>query len=433
MSAEPQIGTPNDEPGGQSVEMPRPTVAPIVLSLGLSLLGAGVVFGFAFLVAGAVVFVVGLGLWIASLLPGKGHMHEALATSEERAQPVVGTPGLVEQLLPGRPGYRIQMPQMVHPTSAGVRGGILGGLVIPIPALIYGVVSGHGIFYPVNLLAGMLVPGVDKYSLTELDQFHPLLLVVGIVIHAAVSITFGLLYGVLLPTLPSIPKPIAWGGLLMPLFWTAVSFSLMGVVNPTLKRGVDWPSFVLSQFIFGMVAAIVVMRARHLRPLMAGVLGGLIGGVLMPVPAVLWGLLTERGIWYPVNLLAGMVDRSIGQQSLEELKLFHAEWLITALVLHAALSLVFGIVYGLALPKLPVIPGPMCWGSLLMPMLWTGISFGLMGVVNPVLQERVNWPWFIVSQFIFGLVASIAVIRSETIPIPPAGTGPTPSPAGHEV
>jgi hypothetical protein len=56
-----------------------------------------------------------------------------------------------------------------------------------------------------------------------------------------------------------------------------------------------------------------------------------------------------------------------------------------------------------------------------------------MGVVNPVLQQRVNWPWFIVSQFIFGLVASIAVIRSETIPIPPAGSGPTPSPAGHEV
>jgi hypothetical protein len=279
----------------------------------------------------------------------------------------------------------------------------------------------------------MVVPGVEKYSVPELEQFHAMLLLVGFVIHAAVSLTLGLLYGVLLPTLPSIPKPISWGGLLMPLLWTAASFSLMGVVNPALQRGVDWPSFILSQFIFGMVAALVVMRARHLRPLSAGVVGGLVGGLLMPGPAVLWGLLTERGIWYPVNLLAGMVDRSIGNQSLEELKQFHGDWLITALVLHATLSLVFGIVYGLALPRLPVIPGPMCWGSLLMPMLWTGISFGLMGVVNPVLQQRVNWPWFIVSQFIFGLVASIAVIRSETIPIPPAGTGPTPSPAGHEV
>jgi hypothetical protein len=218
----------------------------------------------------------------------------------------------------------------------------------------------------------------------------------------------------------------------MPLLWTAVSFSLVGFVNPTLQRGVDWPSFILSQFIFGMVAALVVMRARHLRPLTAGVLGGLVGGLLMPGPAVLWGVLTGRGIWYPGNLLAGMVGRSIGHQSLDELRLFHADWLITALALHATLSLAFGIVYGLALPRLPVIPGPMCWGSLLMPMLWTSVSFGLMGVVNPVLQQRVDWPWFIVSQFIFGLVASIAVIRSEKITIPPAGSGPAPLPTNHE-
>ena len=38
---------------------------------------------------------------------------------------------------------------------------ILASFMIPIPALIYGVVSGHGIWYPVNLLAGMMVPGVS--------------------------------------------------------------------------------------------------------------------------------------------------------------------------------------------------------------------------------------------------------------------------------
>jgi hypothetical protein len=102
-------------------------------------------------------------------------------------------------------------------------------------------------------------------------------------------------------------------------------------------------------------------------------------------------------------------------------------------VLHAGLSVGFGIVYGLALPRLPVIPGPMCWGGMLMPMLWTGVSFGLMGVVNPVLQQRVDWPWFIVSQFVFGLVASIAVVRSETIRVPPAGPGPTSPQVSHDV
>ena len=46
-----------------------------------------------------------------------------------------------------------------------------------------------------------------------------------------------------------------------------------------------------------------------------------------------------------------------------------------------------------------------------------------MGMVNPVLQERVDWPWFIVSQFVFGMVAAIVVGRSEKIPVPAAGRG----------
>jgi hypothetical protein len=52
------------------------------------------------------------------------------------------------------------------------------------------------------------------------------------------------------------------------------------------------------------------------------------------------------------------------------------------------------------------------------------MSFGLMGVVNPLLQQRVDWPWFIVSQFVFGITAAIVVIRSEIVHIPPAGRGP---------
>jgi len=81
-------------------------------------------------------------------------------------------------------------------------------------------------------------------------------------------------------------------------------------------------------------------------------------------------------------------------------------------------------VYGLLLPRLRPIPGPMAWGGLVMPLLWTGISYGLMGVVNPVLQQRVDWPWFIASQFVFGVAAAIVVVRSETVHIPPAGRGP---------
>jgi hypothetical protein len=120
-----------------------------------------------------------------------------------------------------------------------------------------------------------------------------------------------------------------------------------------------------------------------------------------------------------------------------ELRQFHAEWFIPALLIHAGLSAAFGLAYGLALPRLRPIPSPFVWGALLLPLLWTGASYGLMGVVNPTLQAGVEWPWFIVSQFVFGLAAATVVVRSEKIDVPPVGTGPDvpagPAPGPAEV
>ena len=98
--------------------------------------------------------------------------------------------------------------------------------------------------------------------------------------------------------------------------------------------------------------------------------------------------------------------------------------MVAAVGIHAILSLSFGLAFAIVLPRLPTIPGPMAWGGLLMPLLWTAMSYGLMGVVNPVLQERVDWPWFIVSQFVFGIVAAIVVVRSEQVLYSAGGHGP---------
>src|SRR5262249_40147350 len=86
-----------------SVEMPRPAAAPVVLALGMTLLAAGVALGTAFLVVGAVVVVAGLSIWIAQLLPGRGHVHESLVETA-RPQPVMARPGGVEHLRAGMPG-----------------------------------------------------------------------------------------------------------------------------------------------------------------------------------------------------------------------------------------------------------------------------------------------------------------------------------------
>jgi hypothetical protein len=405
------------------VELPAPTAAPLVVAVGIMLSAMGVATSLAFLPVGAIVFIFGLVQWIGQLLPGRGHVHEPLVEPALRPQPVVPAPGEVERLKRGMPGYRLRLPTKVHPVSAGIKGGIVGGLVMPLPAIAYGYFSGHGIWWPVNLLAGMVLPYVDAMNISELERFQPTLFLVGVVIHIVVSFIMGLMYGVLMPTLPNIPKPLAWGALLMPLLWTAVSFVALGRVNPGIREGIEWPWFVLSQFVFGVVAAIVFMRFESRSPILAGLFGGVAGGFLMPVPAILWSLAARHGIWYPVNLLAAMALHQTSVPSLAELETFHADWLVAALGVHAIFSLAFGLAFALVLPGLPAIPGPMAWGGLLLPLLWTAMSYGLMGVVNPVLQERVDWPWFVVSQFVFGIVASIVVVRSEQVYIPPAGKG----------
>ncbi len=424
MASDAQIWPQPEAPAApDSVEMPRPTAAPLVLALGITLLAAGVALGTGFLVVGAVVVVAGLSIWIVQLLPGRGHVHESLVETA-RPQLVMAVPGGVEHLRPGMPGYRLRLPQDVHPVSAGLKGGLAGGAAMPVPALLWGLLSGHGLWYPVNLLAGIVLPGVGRMTVPELERFNASLLVVALVIHVVMSGVVGLIFGVLLPTLPAVPRPIAWGGLLMPILWTGASYVAMQVVNPALPGRINWPWFLLSQFVFGITMPAVVLGAKRLPRGLAGMAGGLVGGAAMAVPAVLWAAASGRGFWYPVNVLAGMLLPGPGNLDGAELGRFHPDWFLAAGVLHAVLSSCFGVLFALMTPRLPPMPGPIAWGGLVLPLVWTGITYGLMGVVNPVLQDRVDWAWFIVSQFVFGVAAAVVVLRSEKVPVRPAGLGP---------
>jgi len=187
---------------------------------------------------------------------------------------------------------------------------------------------------------------------------------------------------------------------------------------------VSWPWFILSQLIFGITMPAVVLGAKRLHPVLAGGVGGVVGGAAMALPAVSWAAASGHGFWYPINLLAGMVLPGLGTLEGAELGSFHANWFLAACAVHAVLSMSFGVLFALVGPRLPPMPAPVAWGGLVLPLLWTGVTYGLMGVVNPVLQERVDWAWFIVSQFVFGVAAAVVVHRSELVHIPPAGRGP---------
>jgi mono/diheme cytochrome c family protein len=244
------------------VEMPRATAWPIALAAGISLAMLGAATNLFFCVVGGVLFAISLVGWIANLLPGEGHGHEAVEEGDLPSAVRVKTDAVTE-LKPGVVGYRFQLPEKVHPVSAGVRGGIVGGLLMPIPAFIWAISSGHSIWFPVNLLAGLVIPGLTDMPAKEFDQFHPWLLAGAIVMHVTLSIGFGLIGGVILPTLPQIPGgPLLFGGLILPLGWTAANQSLLGIVNPLLADHIDWKWYLVSQLVYGIATSIVIMRSE---------------------------------------------------------------------------------------------------------------------------------------------------------------------------
>jgi hypothetical protein len=420
VTSDPNSQTSNEPlPGASEVELPKSTIAPLVVMLGISLIAAGTILGLALIVVGAVLFVVALVIWMADLFPGRGH---TAITVEATAVPTIhAISGEVERMPGSPPGTRVQLPAVVHPTSAGVKGGLVGALVMPIPAVIYSLVKDHGLWYPANLLVGIALPGIEKLSASDLEKFNFGYLFAAIVIHLAMSLVIGLAYGVLLPTLPRIPKELAWGALLMPVLWTGASFVAITLVDPSLARRLDWPSFIFAQFVYGVFAAATVRRLAWLGAVRAGILGGVVGGTLMAAVAVAWGAATGHGVWYPINLLVALVRPDVANMPTAELATFHESWMIAAAAMHAVLSLTFAVLLALTAPRLPEISRPITWGALLMPVLWTAYSYALMDVVNPVLARQVDWPWFVASQFVFGVAASIVVARSEKVPVGPVG------------
>ncbi|HTA30603.1 MAG TPA: hypothetical protein VK731_08950 [Candidatus Cybelea sp.] len=157
-------------------------------------------------------------------------------------------------------------------------------------------------------------------------------------------------------------------------------------------------------------------RARlplQIYPYSAGFRGGLVGGVAMAALAILYGLIGHRSIWYPINLLAAAGSAQISAMSYKQLLEFSATGLVLATIIHVAGSALVGLLYGMTLPMFP--RRPMLLGGVLGPLFWSGILSAEMGIVNPLLQQRIDWKWFMASQFAFGLVAGFVVAKHERI------------------
>jgi hypothetical protein len=157
-------------------------------------------------------------------------------------------------------------------------------------------------------------------------------------------------------------------------------------------------------------------RARlpvHTPSVMAGVKGGIAGGVAMIVPATLYSLIAYHSLWYAVNLLGGAGVAGWSNPTLAEITHFRLSALITAIIIHAAGSLLIGLLYGAMLPILP--RHPILLGGIIAPVLWTGVLHSALPLINPYLADRIDWWWFVVSQVTFGLAAGWVVSKQIDI------------------
>ena len=148
-------------------------------------------------------------------------------------------------------------------------------------------------------------------------------------------------------------------------------------------------------------------------PVSAGIKGGLAGSVAMAVLACLYGLVAKRSIWYPINLLAAAAYAQSFKPGSESLSAFHLVSFLLAVVIHLVTSLLVGLLYGAMLPMFS--RRPILLGGLIAPILWTGLLRSILGLIDPLLNQLISWPWFIASQVAFGIVAGLVVVQQSRV------------------
>ena len=251
----------NEHEHGDGVDLPIPTPWPIITALGVTLLLAGLVLTLVISLAGIIIGLVGAVGWFLDVFPVPKHELVPLVEADRRPAPVKISPRRISHLHYGHQSHRVRIPMEVHRNSAGVIGGIAGGIAMAVMAMLYGLFAQHSIWYPINMMAASGIPRLAEANLATLRQFDAQGLIVAILAHGAFSILVGLLYTVLLPMLPA---RFEWlfGGILTPLMWTAVLYPAFQLINPALAARVDWPWFILCQISFGLVGGYVIFKSQ---------------------------------------------------------------------------------------------------------------------------------------------------------------------------
>ena len=223
-----------------------------MLASGLTLVIAGFVTAVSLSILGMVLAIAGAVGWFREVLPTESLELTPVACKEITVQPSRRTVARIGDLS----GSRAWLPIEIYPISAGIKGGIAGGAAMALLAGLYGITSGNGLWYAMNLLVAGLFPGMATETPGQIGAFNLHRFLIAVPIHFAISFLVGLLYGAMLPMLSR--RPIVLGGFVVPLLWSGLVYGILTFVNPVMNQHIDWVWFVASQIAFGIVAGLVV-------------------------------------------------------------------------------------------------------------------------------------------------------------------------------
>ena len=261
MSQERDHGEAGERSGQSHIELPAPTFWPIIFAFGITLLFAGIITHWSISAVGFVIAARGVFGWWRNVIPHEEH-EEVPIDPYLRPAPIDVEARSVVRLAAGENRHRVRIPEKVHPYSSGIWGGLAGGAAMAVLACLYGLVAQHSIWYPVNLLAGAVIPQVGMDTPEQLRLFNMVAFIAALVGHVGLSILVGIIYAVMLPMFPKYAP--FWAGILMPLFWSALVAVSLSILNPALNERINWPWFVVCQLAYGLVGGFFIARSTSI-------------------------------------------------------------------------------------------------------------------------------------------------------------------------
>src|SRR5215467_1567662 len=110
----------------ETVRLPAPTAWPIVLAFGMTLIFSGLLTTPSVSVLGAILAIAGAVGWFREILPLE--KHESVAVSAVVPLTVTSHPQLTHFDSHAHEMHRARLPLEIYPVSAGVKGGLAGGV-----------------------------------------------------------------------------------------------------------------------------------------------------------------------------------------------------------------------------------------------------------------------------------------------------------------